>query len=78
MDYNKVNQEHIDFLTALIGEESTRIEGDIEKDYAHDELGTVFQYPEIHLFVVDKEQISIIMKYANKHNIPVTVRVVYF
>ena len=74
MDYNKVNQEHIDFLTALIGEESTRIEGDIEKDYAHDELGTVFQYPEIHLFVVDKEQISIIMKYANKHNIPVTVR----
>jgi len=74
MDYKKMNQTDFNFLIALLGQEQVTTLGHIEKDFSHDELGTVFGHPEAHVIVTDKIQIQSIMKYAYDQNIPVTVR----
>ena len=74
MNYKKITNEDILFLVGVVGEDNLVERENIEKDYAHDELGTVIAYPEVHIFVNDKTQIQEIMKYAYKNIIPVTVR----
>ena len=74
MEYKKMNEEDFSFLKSIVGEENVKLESVIEEDLAHDELGTVFSYPEVHIIVNDKFQIMKIMKYANEEVIPVTVR----
>ena len=74
MKYKKMNQEDFTFLENIVGSENVSIKDNIEEDLAHDELKTVFSYPEAHVFVTDKFQIIKIMKYANNVLIPVTVR----
>jgi glycolate oxidase len=72
--YKKIDNIDVNKMIEIVGQENTKSFDDIEKDYAHDELKTVFHYPEIHVIVTEKNQVSKIMKYANKENIPVTVR----
>jgi glycolate oxidase len=74
MNYKKMNQEDFDFLKSLVGAEHLRVHNEIEKDLSHDELGTVFGYPEAHITVTQKSHIQAVMKYAYQENIPVTVR----
>lgn len=74
MNYKKITQEDISYLTSIIGEGFIKTGDAIEKDLAHDELGTVFNYPEVYVEITEKQQISEIMKYAYQENIPVTVR----
>lgn len=74
MKYHQLNQEDLKFLASVVGSENLFSGAQIEKDFSHDELGTVSQYPEAHLYVKDKYQISKIMGYANTYKIPVTVR----
>lgn len=74
MNYHKLTHQDIAYITDIVGKESTYVGEQIEKDFSHDELGTVFAYPEIHITPIDKYQISKIMTYANDHLIPVTVR----
>ncbi len=74
MKYKKMQQADFTFLENLVGKENLKIKDQIEEDLAHDELKTVFAYPEVHLIVTDKFQIMKIMAYANEHLIPVTVR----
>ncbi len=74
MNYKKMSEEDFKFLKALVGNDQVTVLNDIEKDYAHDELGTVFGYPEAHVKVTEKIQVQRIMKYAYQYNIPVTVR----
>jgi len=74
MKYKKMTQEDFSFLAGIVGSEFISIKDDIEEDLAHDELKTVFSYPEIHVSVINKLQIMEIMKYANSNLIPVTVR----
>lgn len=74
MNYHKLNQEDILYIKSIFGVEHTFLGDQIEHDYAHDELGTVSAYPEIHATATDKFQISKVMKYANEKKIPVTVR----
>ena len=74
MNYHKLNQEDILYIKSIFGDEHTFLGDQIEHDYAHDELGTVSAYPEIHATATDKFQISKVMKYANEKKIPVTVR----
>ncbi len=74
MNYHKLNQEDIKYIESIFGADYTFIGDDIEHDYAHDELGTVQAYPEIHVTATNKYQISKVMKYANEKKIPVTVR----
>lgn len=74
MKYKKMDMNDISNLIEIVGKENTKSFDEIEKDFAHDELKTIFHYPEMHVIVTEKLQVSQIMKYANKHNIPVTVR----
>ena len=74
MNYHKLNQEDILYIKSIFGDEHTFLGDQIEHDYAHDELGTVSAYPEIHVTATDKFQISKVMKYSNEKKIPVTVR----
>ena len=72
--YKKITNEDVLVLQKIVGKESIKVASDIEKDLAHDELGTVFSYPEVYVAVTDKFQVQEIMKYAFKETIPVTVR----
>ena len=62
MDYKKMNHADFNFLKSLLGLEQVTTLGHIEKDYSHDELGTVFGHPEAHVIVKNKAQIQSIMK----------------
>ena len=46
----------------------------INPDYCHDELGTVSGVPDLLVKVISTEEVSLVMKYANEHSIPVVVR----
>ncbi len=72
--YKKIDKEDIKTIKTIFGEENCFIGDDILKEYAKDEMGTVFSYPEILVFAKDKMQISNLLKYANLNKIPVTVR----
>lgn len=72
--YKKINQTDIEYFISIVGEESVFSGSHIEEDVTHDELGTVFAHPDVHLKVVNKNQISSIMRYANEKLIPVTIR----
>ena len=74
MNYHKLNHEDILYIQSIFGGDHTFLGDAIEHDFAHDELGTVQAYPEIHVTATDKHQISKVMKYANEKKIPVTVR----
>ncbi|MCR3905407.1 MAG: FAD-binding oxidoreductase [Tenericutes bacterium] len=74
MNYKKMDQSDFSYLKSLVGNEQIRIHNEIEKDFSHDELGTVFGFPEAHVTVIEKSHIQAIMKYAYQENIPVTVR----
>lgn len=72
--FKKLDQKDILFLTGIVGKDAVTAFGDIDHEYAHDELKNVSGMPEAHVFVTDKFQVSTIMKYAFEHSIPVTVR----
>lgn len=74
MGYKKINQEDLKELKTYVTEDRLLIGDQIEKDFSHDELGTVSAYPDCHILVTSKEEISKIMAYAYKENIAVTVR----
>src|SRR5690554_1772253 len=74
MDYKKITKKDIDVLSAYVDEDRFFKKDFIEKDFSHDELGTVSAYPDLHILVLTKEEISKIMAYAYQENIAVTVR----
>ncbi len=74
MEYKKIDSKDITYLESIVGKENIKTEKEIEKDYAHDELKTIFHYPDVHITVTNKSQIVDVMKYANDFKIPVTVR----
>lgn len=72
--YNRLNKEHIKILQDIVGEKHLFERDQIEEDFSHDELQTVAQYPDVHLYVSNSKQVQDIMIFANEHLIPVTVR----
>ncbi|MER0279956.1 FAD-binding oxidoreductase [Clostridioides difficile] len=72
--YKLIDKKDIDFLIDTCGEENVIVGSDINEDFSHDELGGIEKYPEVLVNVVETEQVSKIMKYAYKNNIPVTPR----
>jgi lactate dehydrogenase (NAD+,ferredoxin) subunit LctD len=74
MNYSKINNEDITFLESLCGKEKVFTEDRINEDFSHDELSGISQYPEVLVEVSSTEEVSKIMKYAAKRNIPVTPR----
>lgn len=74
MTYHKINDKDISFLKDLAGEHNVFTGDSIESKFSHDELLTAQRYPEVHVYVSDKHTIATLMRYANQHKIPVTVR----
>ena len=72
--YNKVNEQDIATLRAIVGESEVLVGESINPDYAHDELGGIESMPEVLVKVTTTEQVSQIMKLAYERCIPVTVR----
>ena len=72
--YNKLTLNDIERLTVIVGAENILVGENIGPDYAHDELGTVENMPDVLVRVTQTEQISEIMKLAWERVIPVTVR----
>ncbi|MDD4069323.1 MAG: FAD-linked oxidase C-terminal domain-containing protein [Candidatus Izemoplasmatales bacterium] len=74
MNYKIMDNDDFVFLKSIVKEENIILRDDIEEDFSHDELQTVYAYPEVHIYPTDKKQIQEIIKYANKYKIPVTTR----
>ena len=74
MEYKKLDIKDIEFLKSVVGQERVYTGGDINEDYSHDELGGISKMPDAMVEVLSTEQVSKIMAYAYKNNIPVVVR----
>lgn len=72
--YNKLTSNDIERLTQIVGVDNILVGENISPDYAHDELGTVENMPDVLVRVTQTEQVSEIMKLAWERVIPVTVR----
>ena len=48
--------------------------GEISSDYSHDELGGISAMPDALVFVLSTKEVSAVMKYAYRENLPVVVR----
>ncbi|CAB1245302.1 FAD-binding oxidoreductase [Clostridium sp. MT-14] len=72
--YKKLNSDDIKFLVDLLGKDRVFTGENINDDYSHDELGGVSKYPDAMVEVLNAEEVSKIMSYAYKNNIPVVAR----
>lgn len=72
--YKKVDTGDIEYFKSFIPEERIFVGEEISKDYAHDELGSVENMPDVLINVLSTEEVSKIMKYANDNLIPVVAR----
>ena len=74
MEYKKLDIKDIEFLKSVAGQDRVYIGEDINEDYSHDELGGISKIPDAMVEVVSTEEVSKIMAYAYKNNIPVVAR----
>src|SRR6056297_736125 len=74
MDYNKITKEDIKVLIDILDDDRVTLREDINEDYSHDELAELKAFPEIMIEPETTEEVSQIMKFASKRNIPVTPR----
>ncbi|MCS4525212.1 FAD-binding oxidoreductase [Clostridium botulinum] len=64
----------MEFLKSIAGQERVYTGEDINEDYSHDELGGISKMPDAMVEVLSTEEVSKIMAYAYKNNIPVVAR----
>lgn len=74
MAYTKITSEHINLLHEILEVDSISINQDQLEKYGRDETEDLMFKPEVVLKPKTVEQISLIMKFATTHTIPVTVR----
>jgi len=73
--YHKLTNNDIVALTAMTDPARVTVGADISEDYYHDEMPEYGIYPpELFLEPVSTSEVSAVMRYAYKHNIPVTAR----
>lgn len=73
--YKKMTSEDFDFIISFTEKNRVWIGEDIPSEYFHDEMPEYGIFaPELYVEVLDKNEISQIMKYATSNNIPVVVR----
>lgn len=72
--YKKFDANDAAALGAIVGAENLLLGDAISEDYSHDELGGISRMPDALVFVHTTEEVSEVMKYAYRENIPVTVR----
>jgi glycolate oxidase len=75
MDYKKFDISDLTAIEQIVGDSERILYGDnINEEYSHDELSGTNSYPDVVVKAVSAQEISEIMKYAYKNNIPVTPR----
>ena len=74
MTYTKITSEHIIFFNQILESEFISTNQEQLEKYGKDETEDLIFKPEVVLKPKTVEQISLIMKFANTHKIPVTVR----
>ena len=72
MNYSKLTNDDISFFRNEIGNDYVFLDENILNDYSHDETEDLKFLPQIVLKPYNTAQVSIIMIYCNKRNIPVT------
>ena len=72
MNYSKLTNDDISFFRNEIGFDYVFLDENILNDYSHDETEDLKFLPQIVLKPYNTAQVSIIMIYCNKRNIPVT------
>ncbi|MFT8315619.1 MAG: FAD-binding oxidoreductase [Clostridium sp.] len=74
MSYKVIDSKDVEYLKSIVGENRTFTKEDISEDFSHDELGGVSNMPDLLLNVLTTEEVSKIMEYAYKNDIPVVAR----
>jgi glycolate oxidase len=75
VDYKKLDRNDIDFLINITSKDRVLYGQDMDDDYSHDEMPVYGKYiPEAVVKTVDVTEVSAVMNYADKNNIPVTPR----
>lgn len=73
--YKKMDEADFDFIRSVTAPERVAVGEQIASEYYHDEMPNYGTFPpELYVEVENKEEISQIMVYCNKKNIPVVVR----
>lgn len=73
--YKKMTEEDFAYIRSVTAADRVFVGDEIAPEYHHDEMPEYGSYaPELYVEVVDKEEISAIMKYAWDQNIPVVCR----
>ena len=70
--YKKISAEDLDFFNSLLGEKEIYVDDESLSDHSHDETEDLKFLPEIVLKPCNTRDVSMIMKYCNEHNIPIT------
>jgi glycolate oxidase len=74
MSYKKIDARDIEYIISVCEEDRVFHGEGINEDYSHDELGGIERMPEVVVQALSTEEVSMIMRYANENNIPVTPR----
>jgi glycolate oxidase len=69
----QLKQEHIDYLTTVVGKENIYTDKAHKRAYSYDATRTYYE-PDAVVFPKDEEDISNILKYCNKHSIIIVPR----
>jgi glycolate oxidase len=72
--YQKVDEQAIQFLKELFGEDDVLLDPEMKEKYSHDEVPGLKAEPEAVVRAVNAEQVSRLLKLANERMIPVTPR----
>ncbi len=73
--YKKMTEEDFEYIRKVTSSDRVLVGDEIGYEYFHDEMPDYGTYaPDLYVEVENKEEISEIMKYCNKENIPVVVR----
>ena len=74
MNYKKLDAKDIEFLVSILDKERVFTGQAINDDFSHDELGGISKMPDVLVEVLEADEVSKIMKYANENMIPVVAR----
>ena len=76
MEYNKISQEIISKLQALVGVQNVLSEAEQMELYAHDEVTdpSYHHLPEAVVFAENTQQVAAVVKLANEYHFPVVPR----
>jgi glycolate oxidase len=75
MPYNKISPSDIEYFKSICSEDRVYVGKEINEDYTHDEMTEYGKFsPEVVIEVLNTQEVSKIMCYANEKSIPVTPR----